>query len=100
MHEVALYHEYVVFDTKSYRWSIEKQPDGVWLQMSKSFALVADKFQDEKRAGWFRGKELFRGVASASHTVDEILWKYGDDYHYDVLTDNCQHFAEAVYLYA
>jgi len=100
MQEVALYHEYVVFETDSYWWSIEKQDDGVWLQMSKSFAFVADTFQGEKRAGWFRGRNLNRRVAAASHTVDEILRNYGDDSYYHFVNDNCQDFARAVYLYA
>ncbi|XP_075241821.1 uncharacterized protein LOC142336788 [Convolutriloba macropyga] len=45
-----LRHEYVVFETKKYWWSIEKMAHNgsVWIQRSPSFSSVA---------AWFRGEE-------------------------------------------
>ena len=58
-----LRHEYVVFETKKYWWSIEKMAHNgsVWIQRSPSFSSVAAWFRGEERIQfWWRIGNIYK----------------------------------------
>lgn len=100
-----LYHEFVVFQTKNWWWSIEKNGEFLVIQRSKTLEAVKDKFRKQLRVTkeyWGKPTEIKSGVSKIS-MKNLIDWLHKENWlqeRYDLLSSNCQHFGNAVYHYA
>jgi len=92
-----LYHMFIVFETRSWYWSIEKHSDRITIQRSKNRSTVKDRFNGEQRTGTpmhmaFDNGKTFKSV---NELLRELLIQLL--FAYDVLMNNCQHFAKQMF---
>ena len=90
------YHMFILFKTKSYWWTIEKNSQGITIQRSKHRDAVEKRYRCEDRLHVKR-KEIKSGHCNV---YDLIGWLYKSnelnrEYHF--WKSNCQHFGNAVF---
>lgn len=102
---IFLYHQYVIFKTDTWWWTIEKNSECIVIQRSKYRDNVKKNFGRESR-DWYvytitEGKTRI-GQRNVGELIQWLLRKdeLNNEYHY--LIRNCQHFAVAVakFLYS
>jgi hypothetical protein len=102
-----LHHAYIVFGTKNWWWSVEKNDACVAIQRSKKFEFVRDKYYRGHRQTswftWFTGIGYKKKKTGQSRTVKQLLEHIvardyvNQEYHF--LTENCQNLADKIYAY-
>jgi hypothetical protein len=103
--KLVWHHAFVVFETDKWWWSIEKNDVGVTIQRSKKFEYVRDRYRRAKRTTGLFGMSgiTLEKKSSGSHTLNELIDHiYLKDYlneEYDLLENNCQHFAQKIWLF-
>ena len=103
--DLVFYHEFVVFETKSFYWSIEKGGEGIYIQRSKDEDNVRLKFNREKRLqGCYWKVTQYRATEHPQgHTVRSLIyWLWDkDELHqsYNYLLNNCKDLAGRVYSF-
>ena len=97
------HHAFIVFETDKWWWSIEKNDVGVTIQRSKYIEYVRDRYRRNKRTtGLLSGITLekkYEGSHTLNELIDHIYLKdyLNEDYH--LLENNCQHFADKIWLF-
>jgi len=97
--DFVMYHAYVVFKTKKWWWSIEKNSGNVTIQRSKKKEAVVDRYRRVSRNTplFNRPEAKARGRGSVRDLID-ILWRKDLLYKpYNVFDENCKHFAAIVF---
>ncbi|XP_046457699.1 uncharacterized protein LOC124204637 [Daphnia pulex] len=102
--QIVLHHAYIVFQTDEWWWSIEKNSDGVTIQRSKIAAYVRNKYRRQDRTtnvfgGGIRCERKCKGSHSVKELIDHIYRKNYLNEVYDLVTNNCQHFAQHIYQF-
>ena len=55
--QLLFHHEFALFETRQWCWTIEKDGEGIHIQRTKQIGNVRDKFNRETRStGWWRDK--------------------------------------------
>lgn len=95
---IFFYHKFVIFETKDWFWSIEKDTKAIIIQRSKKISDVKDKkIKQEKR---LRNVVLMKSTRGQTSVHDLIKWLC-DEHElykkYKYRTANCQRFANAVF---
>ena len=90
-------HEFVVLETTKWWWSIEKNTEGITIQRSKNPKYVRDRYRQENRPWPIHEKKVQRGKNNMKNLIRFLYEK--DELHrrYNLLYNNCQHFAERIY---
>ena len=97
LEEVLLFHAFIVLETNSWYWSIEKNNEGITIQRSKELYYVNRWYRDRERKGVPQEWEHDTGRMKMGDFVD---WLYHEDElnkPYHVTNANCQHFGKAVF---
>jgi len=90
-------HQFIVFRTKAWWWSIEKDSQGITIQRSKEIKYVRDRYRRVKR---LTPVEIMDQDSGRRSMEDLINYLYGEDElnkPYNLYTDNCQHFAKRIF---
>jgi hypothetical protein len=98
-----LHHAFIVFQTKKWWWSIEKNNEGVTIQRSKNQESVCDMYRRVNRTTGITSSTNITLVNKSSgctklNELINYLWR--KDYlnqEYGVLSYNCQHFADLIF---
>ena len=103
---LLFYHEFVVFSTSSFYYSIEKNGEGIHIQRSRNGDNVLNRFNREKR---LKGSSWQVETHREPHhplcvcTVrDVMVWLWGEDelnQEYSYLQRNCKHLAKNLYYH-
>lgn len=93
------YHTFVVIETKSYYWSIEKNTEGITIQRSRSFDAVLYKLRRESRIAPL---EVLVDDIGRMRMKDLIDWLYelgelNKGYFFRLPEYNCQGFARRIF---
>ncbi|XP_064635172.1 uncharacterized protein LOC135492556 [Lineus longissimus] len=102
---VLFYHLFIIFQTDTWWWSIEKNKEGLTIQRSKEQEAVRDSYRREPRLT--KGKNYWEVTEvqsdAGNKTIKELIvwledkkWLFRT-YHYS--SSNCQHFGKAVFDY-
>ncbi|XP_052265418.1 uncharacterized protein LOC127867938 [Dreissena polymorpha] len=94
---VFLFHQYLVFETKKWWWSIEKHTDAITIQRSTEASFVKDFFRRKPR---ITGRHCLKKSTGRGAIYKLIEWiKNNGELHkqYNVIHSNCKHFADAVF---
>jgi hypothetical protein len=100
-----LHHAFVVFGTDQWWWSIEKNDNGITIQRSKDIEYVRDKYRrNDRKTGLFgmsgiKLEKKYKGSHTLNELIDHIYIKNYLNQEYDLLNNNCQHFAEQIYQF-
>ncbi|EFX78244.1 hypothetical protein DAPPUDRAFT_320721 [Daphnia pulex] len=104
--QLVLHHAFIVFLTERAWWSIERNELGVTIQRSKKIEFVRDKFRRQDRTTDLFGSGIHwekRCFGITNVTLKELLTHIcREDYlneDYDLLENNCKHFAENIYQF-
>ena len=100
------YHEFVLFETERWWWTIEKDGDGIHIQRSKDFENVCEQFDRKPRlTGWYwevmkkKPRRIPKNYTTLRHLI-EWLWFWDElNQTYHVRKNNCQDLALRVYDY-
>jgi hypothetical protein len=95
--EYNLYHAFIVFETKNWFWSIEKNSAGIVIQRSKKKESVKCHLGPCSRPEPIEESDEDTGRFKVE---DLIAWLYKEkelNKKYNVKTANCQHFAERIW---
>ena len=90
-------HQFVVFQTPDWWWSIEKDDRRILIQKSKSFSCVRDRVNNEPRKknvtqmGCDEGHKTIKDLIRFLYETNELYIKY------DLLNNNCQDFAARIF---
>ena len=90
------YHTFVLLETDSWWWSIEKNDEGITIQRSKKWEYVAKQYRRKER----RNSDLMEQDTGRYKMMDLVDWIYKKDelnkrYHF--LESNCQGFAKRIF---
>ncbi|EFX78203.1 hypothetical protein DAPPUDRAFT_105495 [Daphnia pulex] len=100
-----MHHAYIVFGTKNWWWSVEKNDACVAIQRSKTFEFVSKKYyRGHRQTSVFTGIDCVKKkTGQQSRTVEQLLEHIvARDYvnqKYHFLDQNCQHLADKIYDY-
>lgn len=73
-----LYHSFLVFETKGWYWSLEKNEEGVTIQRSKDISSVVDYCRKIKRTtSFFHGVKLTKTVKGSCGITKTVKGSYG-----------------------
>ena len=91
------FHALIVIRTHEWRWSIEKNSEGITVQRSKDLEFVKDRYRRKNRPSYCT---LLEEDDSNSYLTRLVDWLYQSNqlnkkYHW--LKNNCKHFAEALF---
>lgn len=94
---LTMYHLFIVFETRQWWWSIEKNSEGITIQRSKSLSDVKSKNRQKSRGSHISLVKEDKGRRSVE---DLIRWLYNENelnkrYHY--VSSNCKTFAKRVF---
>jgi hypothetical protein len=96
--ETLLYHMLILFETKDWWWSIEKNSEGITIQRSKYKDDVLNKYRGASRPALTEMK-TDTGKRSMKELIEWLYQKDELNKRYNVLNSNCQHFAKAIFDY-
>lgn len=96
--ETLLYHMLILFETKDWWWSIEKNSQGITIQRSKVKGAVLYSYRGASRHELTEMK-TDKGKRSMKELIEWLYQKDELNKRYHVLNSNCQHFATAVFDY-
>ena len=95
--DFLMYHAFVVFETETWWWSIEKNNENVTIQRSKKLSRVLHQYRRVQRIRPIKLVMKARGRGSVRDLID-ILWRKDLLYKpYNVFDENCKHFAAIVF---
>ena len=104
--DLLLYHEFALFETRKWWWTIEKDGEGLHIQRSKDKEDVRDRFKRELRLKGSRWKVTInneRCEPDNTTTVRNLvkwLWRKDElNQTYNYLANNCKDLAGRVYRY-
>lgn len=100
--KMVFYHEFLVFKTKQWWWSIEKHGESITIQRSKYHCTVREKHRRQSRNTGVRGINESRRASGKKSMKELIHWLYSSDQlkkEYNIVSSNCQTFAAEVYNY-
>lgn len=96
-----LNHQFVVFETECYHWSIEKNDEGLTVQRSKQWNAVLRRYRQKPRiTGTYWDVQLIEKDQGRRTMGELIHWLWQKDHlnkKYNWITNNCQHFATLVF---
>jgi hypothetical protein len=105
MSKYVLHHAFIVLETDSWFWSIEKDEGGITIQRSKHLEDVRDQCRRHGRitgiATWINlGVTCENRGPSHASVIDVVnrMWReecLHSNYHF--LENNCKHFANTIY---
>lgn len=93
------YHLYIVFETKKWFWSIEKDGEGITIQRSKNYSFVRYIYLNKYRQLL---SKFVKADVGKNSVGDLIRWLYNEDElnkPYNVVSSNCKAFAKRVFDY-
>ncbi|CAF0780498.1 unnamed protein product [Brachionus calyciflorus] len=91
------YHAFILFETKDWWWTIEKNSEGVTVQRCKYIEYVREKYRRKDR---LTSVDLIKKVRGSGTVLDLIRIVYKKDLlgsKYNVLENNCQTFASIIF---
>jgi hypothetical protein len=98
----VMHHAFIIFRTKSWWWSVEKNDAGVTIQRSKNIEHIRDKYHRNKRQeNWMTritGEKTKRVKNKTVKQFFEHIYEanyVNEEYHF--LEKNCQEFADKIY---
>ena len=92
------FHMFVLLQTNSWWWSIEKNDEGITIQRSKNIDYVAMHYRRQKR----KDPVVIEEDTGCYKMMDLVNWIYGRNelnQKYDFLRSNCQIFAQRIFDY-
>ena len=95
--KLLLNHQFVVFETQSWWWSIEKDDKRILIQKSKYFSTVRDFVNSEPRKNFViqlsydKGRKTLKDLIHFLYNTDELNIKY------DLVQNNCQDFVKRIF---
>ena len=96
-----IYHAFVVFQTKCYWWSIEKNTEGITIQRSLFSKNVIQKYRQKERTSNILNKVSLiiqaKGKGRVKDLIDLIYHKDLLFKDYSVIDNNCKNFAETIF---
>jgi len=92
-----LFHAFVVFETETWWWSIEKNNQNVTIQRSKKLDSVLHNYQRIQRIGPVKVVMKARGRGSVRDLIDTLWRKNLLIKSYDVMGESCKFFAVTVF---
>lgn len=101
--QIFLHHSFIVFETHSYWWSIEKNSKGVTIQRSRSKAEVRDRYRRRPRTGFVQGQPLTPQMEDATQKKDlrDLMHFLQENklvaIRYHLLRHNCQLFSRDIF---
>jgi len=95
--QMLLNHQFVVFETDGWWWSVEKNSDGITIQRSKKLEFVRDRYRRDLRPTPIIRMKQDNGRRTMADLVD-YLWRKDElNKKYNLATDNCKHFAKRIF---
>ena len=90
-------HQFVVFETKSWWWSIEKDDKRIFIQRNKYLSSVRDFVNGERRKDFVTAMSDDEGHKTIKDLIRFLY--YTDELHikYDLVENNCQDFAKRIF---
>jgi hypothetical protein len=96
-----IYHAFVVFQTKNYCWSIEKETEGLTIQRSLLSKNVIYKYRHKERTSNILNKVSLiiqaKGKGKVKDLIDLIYSKDLLFKEYSIKEGNCKNFAEIIF---
>ena len=95
--KLLLNHQFVVFETESWWWSIEKDDKRILIQRNKFPVKVKDFVNGEPRKvlvtqmSYDRGRKTIKDLIDFLYDEDEL------NINYDLLVNNCKDFAKRIF---
>lgn len=95
--KLLLNHQFVVFETQSWWWSIEKDDKRILIQRGKYLSTVRDFVSSEPRKqfvtpmSYDKGRKTLEDLIHFLYDTDELNIKY------DLLENNCKDFAKRIF---
>ena len=95
--KLLLNHQFVMIETKSWWWSIEKDDKKIFIQRDKCAPVVRDFVKGEPRKdlvtpmNYYQGRKTIKDLIHFLYDTDELNIKY------DLLENNCQDFAWRIF---
>jgi hypothetical protein len=97
--QLILNHQFIVLETGSWWWSIEKDSEGILIQRSIQLEDVEEKFITEPRAPPILDLKSAKG-RPGSGMNDVVNYVYNNNElskTYNVVLENCKHFATRIF---
>lgn len=95
--DFLMFHAFVVFETETWWWSIEKNNENVTIQRSKKLSSVLHQYRHVQRIRPVKLVMKAHGKGSVRDLID-ILWQKNLlNKPYDVIKENCKYFAANVF---
>lgn len=96
--QALLYHEFIVLKTNKRRWwSIEKNSEGITVQIAKSPEYVRDHCRQTQRNTPISEVESGKGRHKTEDLLEWLCDRNELNKGYSWLFENCQHFAQRVF---
>ena len=92
------FHMFILFQTGSWWWTIEKNTEGLTIQRSKYIEAVRDHYRCDKRLPI----TVLEADTGRCTVYDLVGWLYRSNElnkPYDLVNSNCQHFGKRVFDY-
>lgn len=90
-------HQFVVFRTPWWWWSIEKNDQGITVQRGKKLSSVRDRYRRGPRKKYIEQMSRDVGRRKMKDLVDWLHQKNESHKKYHYLTENCKDFAKRVF---
>jgi len=95
--QYLLNHQFIMLETNSWWWSVEKNTEGITIQRSKKIEYVRDRYRRNARPKDIILNKTDEGRKTMQDLVDYIYTKDELNKKYCVYTDNCKHFAKRIF---
>ena len=95
--DYLVFHAFLVFETVTWWWSIEKNNENVTIQRSKKLSSILYEYRRVRRVRPVRLVMKAAGRGSVRDLI-EILWRMNHlNKGYDIIRENCKYFAANVF---
>jgi hypothetical protein len=94
-----LHHAYIVMRTGQDEWSFEKNQEGLVVQRGSKYRYCVERLHGNQRSNIYNYSKRATFVNSGVTVQDVLEWIVDNgelDKPYDVLSDNCQYFANRI----
>ena len=95
--QVLLNHQFVVFGTSAWWWSIEKNDQQIVIQRSKKWEWVKNHLKREARKTPVKEMSGDKGRKCMNDLIEFLYQKNELRKRYDVIEENCQDFAQRIF---
>lgn len=96
----VFFHMFIVFETETWWWSLEKHTDGITIQRSRKLAAVKERYRQSSRPQEIILMEEDKGQCSVYSLIEWLHRGNELKKSYHLLERNCKHFAKAVFDHA